>query len=162
VRAEDIDPAVYRYRVKEHELGVIRHLTDDPDAIDDALQEVIVEQPYARDAAVVFLLTADLDSYHQQNQGEAAFRQLLTMVSGHAHRILLTGTATGLDTFQSAAIDDSTADDFVGVNGYDEAVLYFIAVGQKAEEDESNEATESAEPAKPPRNHREGMEGDDD
>lgn len=133
-RAKDLNPAVYRYRVEDHELEVVEHLPDDPGAIDDGLQEVIVNQPYARDAAVVFLLTADLDAFRTRNRGEAAFRQLLTMVSGQAHRILLMGTAAGLNAFQSAAMEDSTGDEFVDVDGYDKAVLYFVAVGRKAEE----------------------------
>lgn len=142
VRADDLDPAVYRYRVADHELGVVERLPDDPAAIDDALQEIVVNQPYARDAGVVFLLAADLDAYRARNRGEAAFRQLLATVSGQAHRLLLSATAAGLNAFQSAAMEDSTADEFVGADGYDEAVLYFVAVGRKAENDGSAGETE--------------------
>lgn len=129
VRSESLARGVYRYDPAEHGLRLRRSLDGSPAAIDDRLQAVTVNQPWVRDAGVVLLVTADLAAVRRRYRDPAAFRYLCTLLSGHAHRLLVTATAYGFDVFQAAALEESRAEDLLGVDGFDEPVLYVVAVG---------------------------------
>ena len=131
IRAEDVDAGVYRYGPEAHGLARVDPLPDDAEAIDRTVQGCLVDQPYADGASVVCILTADLARYRARWTGEAAFRQLLVAVAAQCHRLLLSATALGLDVFQATAVDDEGTDSLLGVDGYDEAALYPVAVGRK-------------------------------
>lgn len=136
-RSPDINPGVYRYEMNSHSL---RHLDDmeynTGEEINDLLQNIVVNQPFIENAPVTLVLSVDLQKWRRIRPQSSGLRHLLTVVSTHAHRLLLTANAFGFDVFQCAALKDSLADEVVGADGFDEAVVYTLTIGRETEEEE--------------------------
>lgn len=134
-RSTDIDCGVYRYDIDGHALYErAKSEYSTATEVDELLKNIVVNQPFVEDSSVTLLLSVNLQKYRQARPQSGAFRHLLTVVSAHAHRILLTATAFGFDVFQCAALKDSMADEVIDADGFRETVLYTITIGRAAEE----------------------------
>ncbi len=134
-RSPDVDTGVYRYELDRHSLRPLD--TEYTEAeIDDLLQSIVVNQPFIKDAPLTLVISLDLQKYRRICSSSRGLRRLFTVVSTHAHRVLLTANAFGFDVFQCAALKDSLADEVVGADGFDEAVVYTLTIGRETEEDE--------------------------
>lgn len=134
VRSEDLDRGLYRYRIDDHATYPLEDWSDETaEAVDDRLQNIVVNQPFIEGGSVTLLFAADLEAVQRQYDDAAALRHLYATVSAHAQRILFTATAFGFDAFQSAALKDGVVDELVGVDGYRRAVLYFMTIGREDE-----------------------------
>lgn len=135
-RSPDVDAGVYRYELDRHSLWRLNDTEYTETEIDDLLQSIVVNQPFIKDAPVTLVLSLDLQKYRRTCPHSAGLRHLFTVVSTHAHRLLLAANAFGYDVFQCAALKDSLADEVVGADGFDEAVVYTLTIGRETEEDE--------------------------
>lgn len=134
-RSPDVNSGVYRYEIDSHSLQCLDDTECSTGAeIDELLQSIVVNQPFVKDASVTLLLSVDLQKHRRICPRSTGLRHLFTAVSIHAHRLLLTANTFGFDVFQCAALKDSLADEVVGVDGFDETVVFTLTIGRETEE----------------------------
>ncbi|USZ66718.1 nitroreductase family protein [Halorussus salilacus] len=134
-RSPDVESGVYRYELERHSLRNLDTEYTEKET-DDLLQSIVVNQPFIEDAPVTLVISTDIQKFRHIHPQSMGLRHLFTVVSTHAHRLLLTANAFGFDVFQCAALKDSLADGVVGADGFDEAVVYTLTIGRETEEDE--------------------------
>lgn len=133
-RSPNLEPGSYRYRLDDHALEPLdADVGATPEAVDEALRETVVGQPFVDGGAVTLLVTADLDAYRRLHDGPGALRHLFTAVSAHVHRLILAATAMGFDCFQSAAFDDGRAAAVADTDSLVEPVVYLLTVGTEVQ-----------------------------
>lgn len=128
-RNDDLEPGVYRYDIREHELVRTRTF-ESPEAADDRVVEVTVDQSYPAGAAVTVLFTTPFSREFERYRHSRALRNAYVQAAVQSHRVILTAIAMDLRAFLTPAIRDTVADDLVGVDGFEEAVTYTTPVGR--------------------------------
>lgn len=129
-RVDRLDPGVYRYLPDTHEFGVIRRISD-PESADSTVQSIANGQEFGMGAGATFLPSLRYPAYLRQSPDwERAWTgyQILSTV---AQRLLLAVTAEGLQTWLTVALEESEADDVVGVDWPRESVQTLISVGHE-------------------------------
>jgi len=121
---ESIKPGLYHYNMKNHELELIRE-----GLFRDEITKCCIGQSRPHGASCIFMISAVWDRFMYRYRHPRAYRTLLTNVAELGHKYLLLGTSLRLSTFMTPAFNDKYVDDFMGFNGYDEAVLYAIGLG---------------------------------
>lgn len=133
-RSPNLEAGSYRYLLDEHALQPLdADAGATPEAVDEALRETVVGQPFVEGGAVTLLVTADLDACRRLHDGPGVLRHLFTAVSAHVHRLILAATAMGFDCFQSAAFDDGRAAAVAGSDSLAEPVVYLLTVGTEVD-----------------------------
>jgi SagB-type dehydrogenase family enzyme len=89
-------------------------------------------QPYVKDAAALFLMTAAFPRSMWKYRSPRAYR-IVTLDAGHlCQTFCLTATFLGLAPFCTAALKDTLIEKDLGLDGITESVLYVAGVGLPA------------------------------
>ncbi|MDX6649708.1 MAG: hypothetical protein QOJ97_1659 [Solirubrobacteraceae bacterium] len=136
-RVDGLDPGIYHFEVPPNSLALLR--PGDPTA---ALHEVCCWQPYAREAAVVVLISGVLER-PRRKYGERGYRYTLLDCGHLAQNLCLSATALGLAITTTCGFFDDPANDLLGLDGLEEAVLYVAFVGPR-DDDRSSSARPTA------------------
>ncbi|WP_344108100.1 SagB/ThcOx family dehydrogenase [Nocardiopsis rhodophaea] len=129
--AEDVDPGIYHYSVRDHCLELIASGDYRPRLADLCGGQQGVEQ-----AGAVVVLTAVIERLTSKYRHPRAYRVML-MNAGHlAQTFVLTATALGLGPFQTAAFHDEGVESLLGIDGIAEPALYVLTVGVPATDDQ--------------------------
>jgi SagB-type dehydrogenase family enzyme len=126
-RVEGLNPGIYHYEVQSSSLALLD--SGDPTV---ALHEVCCWQPYAREAAVVFLISGVLER-PRRKYGERGYRYMLLDTGHMAQNLCLSATALGLAVTTTCGFFDDPANDLLGLDGLEEAVLYVAFVGRRSD-----------------------------
>lgn len=129
-RVPDLQRRAYRYDPETHSVVPTTERTfPDPDAVDEAVREAAIQQPYAESAAVAVFV-----GFRDRTSVEAYARSCIQF--GEAvQRLLLAAEALGYAGFVTAALDDTTASTLVGTDAYAAPPVYLVAIGTPVEEE---------------------------
>jgi SagB-type dehydrogenase family enzyme len=131
-RVIGVKPGIYHYSVKEHALEYLR-----PPLTAGQLVKLLANQPWVRDAAVVFFMTAVVERSMWKYKHEHAYRVLL-LDAGHLGQTFhLVCTKLGLAPFTSSAKQDDAIERVLGIDGISEISLYAAATGVPARDQRS-------------------------
>ena len=119
-----IEPGIYHYGVREHELELLR--TGD---FREAVAEAALDQGFLAEAAVVFAWTA-VFARSKWKYKERAYRYVYLDAGHIAQNLALAAVALGLGSCQIAALYDDEVNAVLGVDGKEESVVYMTAVGR--------------------------------
>lgn len=132
IDVDGIEPGLYHYNHDGHFLRRLRPFTDAESGV-ARLRECLYEEgiePDLDDACCLFALGADFWRA-KFKYGPRGYRYTL-QESGHvAQNVLLALTATGLAGRPLAAFRDGPTNDFLGLDGVNEAVVYLVAAGRQ-------------------------------
>jgi putative peptide maturation dehydrogenase len=119
---------LYHYNVEHHELELIELI--DAGETAEIAGVFTAGQSFARDAHVLFVLTARFQrNFWKYRKHEKAYRALL-LDAGHLSQTLyLVCTELGLGAFVTAAINDVNIEERLGLDGFDEGVLAILGCG---------------------------------
>ncbi|WP_435366136.1 SagB/ThcOx family dehydrogenase [Haloarchaeobius sp. DYHT-AS-18] len=130
----DIDAGTYYYSPREHALRVLER-----GGTGDRFTGCFMDEPFAGaivdDAPVTFVLTGCL-SRVASKYGMVGYRFALYEAGHLAQTLLLAATALGLGGVPLGSFLDDDLDQFLGVDGTNEATLYPIAVGHPQDENQ--------------------------
>lgn len=116
----------YRYESNWHSLELLR----DGD-FRASLSDWVPQQPYLRDAGVVFALVGFAGRVGERF-GERGYRYMLLEAGHIAQNICLLSCAAGFGVLPVGAFVDSAFDRLLGLDGVTQISLYFVAVGAAA------------------------------
>ena len=121
---DDLVPGIYHYDAAKHKLSLIKSGN-----FREELIKMVIGQGHPRKAACAFVLTATWGRYMYRYRHPRAYRNLFINLGEFAQKYLVIASALKLSTFLTPALNDKFADNLLGLNGYEEAPLYVIAVG---------------------------------
>ena len=119
-------PGIYHYEVNEHALALL-------DAGDPAerLYAACLQQPYARQAAVV-VLVAGVVERTKRKYGERGYRFVLLEIGHLAQNLHLASTALDLSFVAIGGYYDDLLNDMLRLHGIDETIMYVAFLGNAA------------------------------
>lgn len=122
---ESLDPGVYRYLPLEHAL-LFEHAVENSTA---RLDRATFGQRFIAAAPVAFIWTTI--PYRMEWRYDRAAHRVILMDAGHVcQNLYLACQAIGAGTCAVAAFDQDRMDEFVGVDGEEEFVIYLAPVGK--------------------------------
>ncbi|MQA07398.1 MAG: hypothetical protein GEU98_02385 [Pseudonocardiaceae bacterium] len=116
---------VYHYAPERHQLGLVRRATDL-----DRLDALLWRQSYVNHAPTMLVICADWPQFSWKYRFSRAYRFVYAECGAFMHTALLIGTALGLKTFQTPAIDDQRMCDTLNVADYEVGPIYMAAFGR--------------------------------
>lgn len=119
------DFGVYHYSPERHELGLVNSATGL-----DRLDALLWRQSYVNDAPAMLVICADWAQYHWKYRFSRAYRFAYAECGAFMHTALLAGTALGLKTFQTPAIDDRRMCQTLGVADHEVGPIYIATFGR--------------------------------
>ncbi|MCG8564446.1 MAG: SagB/ThcOx family dehydrogenase [Desulfobacterales bacterium] len=126
---EGLEPGVYRYLPLSHQL--VFEFTDE--MLSEKMTIAALGQPYAGKSAVTFIWSA-LPHRMEWRYGLAAHK-VIALDAGHVcQNLYLACQAIDAGTCAIAAYDQEELDEFLGLDGEDEFVLYLAPVGKVEEQ----------------------------
>lgn len=126
VRAvQGLEEGIYHYEVPVASLALLSR--GDPT---DRLYEVCCRQEYARQAAIVVLLSGVVERT-KRKYGDRGYRYVLLDIGHLGENLYLACTALGLAIVTTCGFYDDEAADLLGIDGCDEAVFYVAFIGRK-------------------------------
>lgn len=130
-RVETLSAGVYEYVPSEH--GVVPlDRSYDSEEIDRLLTRLIVGQPYAEQAGVSLVVTVDFPTICEDVYRARRLPAAYVLLSQMAQMALLTATAFGIDTFQTAAFEDSHVGSVLRTRPLEEGPGYVLTFGHGA------------------------------
>jgi SagB-type dehydrogenase family enzyme len=124
LRVEGLKPGIYHYVPDHHCLEFIPVPAAPARAV-----EYCAGQDWVAGAAALFIMTAALARTMWKYPFPRAYRLLLTEAGHLCQTFCLVATALGLGPFCTMALKDSLIERDLGLDGFDEAVLYVAGVG---------------------------------
>ena len=122
---ESLDTGLYYYVPEEHGL---RKLDEDDEDVTSAIDATLNDDGVAEQLSALVFLTGSFWR-SKMKYGPRGYRFAL-QESGHVcQNLLLVAEAMGLGVVPISSYRDAAVDDFLGVDGVDESVIYGIAVG---------------------------------
>jgi SagB-type dehydrogenase family enzyme len=121
---EGIEPGIYHYSVREHELDLLRR-----GDFREAVAEAALDQGFLAEAAVVFAWTA-VFARSKWKYNERAYRYVYLDAGHIAQNVALAAVALGLGSCQIAALYDDEVNAVLGVDGKEESIVYMTALGR--------------------------------
>lgn len=121
---EGLVSGMYHYDPRTHSVSLLKE-----GLFRDDVARMCIGQRRPGSGSCTFLISAVFERYMYRYRHPRAYRNLLINVSEFAHCYILLATALGLSTFMTPALQDEQADALLGVNGYQEAPLYVVAIG---------------------------------
>jgi SagB-type dehydrogenase family enzyme len=122
-----LEAGIYHYEVPENSLALLsRGNPADP------LHKVCCGQEYARQAAVVVLISAVIERT-KRKYGDRGYRYVLLDIGHLGQNLYLACTALGLAIVTTCGFFDDEAADLLGIDGCDEAVFYVAFIGSNAD-----------------------------
>jgi SagB-type dehydrogenase family enzyme len=126
---EGLPARAFHYDAASHELVDLRR-TVSPEAI----ERLLGNQDYYRDAAVVVVMTAVIARSTWKYPRSRAYRVVLADAGHLGQTFCLTATALGLAPFCTMAFRESETEALIGVDGVSECAMYIVGVGSRAPE----------------------------
>jgi SagB-type dehydrogenase family enzyme len=124
LRVEGLEPGLYHYGVKDHSLHGLRMGNLQTDVL-----ALCSNQPWIRDVAAVFFMTAVLERTMWKYRQSLAYR-VLCLDAGHLGQTFhLVCTRLSLAPFTTAATDDEGIERLLNLDGISEVPIYTAAVG---------------------------------
>ena len=121
---EGIEPGIYHYGVREHELELLQ-----PGDFRAEVAKAALDQGFLAEAAVVFAWTA-VFARSKWKYKERAYRYVYLDAGHIAQSVALAAVALGLGSCQIAALYDDEVNAILGVDGKEESVVYMTAIGR--------------------------------
>ena len=122
---EGLSPGIWRYRPTKHDLVLVRLGGD----FERTLSEAANEQDFVGSAPVVFLWSAI--PYRTEWRYCTAAHKIILQDSGHlGQNLYLAATAIDCGTCGIGAYDQKLMDEFLGLDGEEEFVVYCAPVGR--------------------------------
>jgi len=121
---EGVEPGIYHYDVRQHELDLLR-----PGDFRAAVAEAALDQDFLAEAAVVFAWTA-VFARSKWKYKERAYRYVYLDAGHIAQNVALAAVALGLGSCQIAALYDDEVNAVLGVDGKEESIVYMTALGR--------------------------------
>lgn len=121
---EGIEPGIYHYGVREHELELLQ-----PGDFRAGVAKAALNQGFLAEAAVVFAWTA-VFARSKWKYKERAYRYVYLDAGHIAQSVALAAVALGLGSCQIAALYDDEVNAILGVDGKEESVVYMTALGR--------------------------------
>lgn len=129
-KGEGMLPGLYHYLPQEHSMEFLRALPD----YHDTLTEVFVGQSWVGHAAATLFWACD--AYRAEWRYTDRAHRVMLMDVGHiAQNAALSAVAMGLGACCVAAYDQVLADEFLGIDGTDEFLVYALPFGYAAEKE---------------------------
>jgi SagB-type dehydrogenase family enzyme len=126
-RVKGVARGLYHYDVRTHGLTRLRTGVREKEVV-----QLFSGQAWVADAAVVIVMTAVLPRSMWKYDHSRAYRVLM-LDAGHLGQTLhLVATELGLGVFTTAALQDRELEQFLGIDGIEEIVVYGGAVGRAA------------------------------
>lgn len=119
------DFGVYHYNPEGHQLGFVRQACDL-----DRLDALLWRQSYVNHAPVMLVVCADWPQFSWKYRFSRAYRFVYAECGAFMHTALLVGTALGLKTFQTPAIDDRRMCQSLNVQDHEVGPIYMAAFGR--------------------------------
>lgn len=124
LEVEGLEKGVYHYRFHEHQLTLIRQ-----GDFEDKLVELLCGQYYLKGIAFGLFLSARFEKSWWKYPHSRGYRVVMLDIGHASQTILLTATTLGLNTWLSAAFNDTGVDKLLGIQKNSEASLFFIGIG---------------------------------
>jgi SagB-type dehydrogenase family enzyme len=121
---ESLKPGLYHYRIKDHDLELLREVY-----IGEELAHAALEQEMCAQAPVVFIWTA-MFARSCWKYGQRAYRYVYLDAGHIAAHLALGAESIGLGSCQIAATFDDEVNSLLGVDGKEESAIYLSVVGQ--------------------------------
>jgi SagB-type dehydrogenase family enzyme len=121
---EGIEPGIYHYSVRGHELELIRR-----GDLRFEVAEAALDQGFLAEAAVVFAWTA-VFARSRWKYRERAYRYVYLDAGHLAQNMALAAVGLGLGSCQVGALYDEEVNALLGVDGQEESIVYMTAVGR--------------------------------
>lgn len=121
---EGIEPGIYHYNIRAHELERLRQ-----GDLRFEVAEAALDQDFMAEAAVVFAWTA-VFARSKWKYRERAYRYIYLDAGHIAQNMALAAVGLGLASCQVAALYDEEVNDLLGVDGEEESIVYMTAVGR--------------------------------
>ncbi|EPX61707.1 nitroreductase [Cystobacter fuscus DSM 2262] len=117
-------PGLYHYSPRDRSLVLVKE-----GSVRQDVQKVCIGQALSAAGACSFLISAAWKRYMYRYRHPRAYRNLMVNVAELAQKYLVLATAMDLHTFLTPNLLNDEADRLVGVNGYDEGILYVVTAG---------------------------------
>ena len=125
MNVDSLDPGIYHYSVRSHELELIKSGEFRKDVSGAAL-----EQEMMGDADVTFILSAVFNRTRHK-YGERGFRYIYIEAGHISQNIYLQAVSLELGSVAVGAFHDDKTNELIGVDGETEAAIYMHAVGTR-------------------------------
>ena len=124
-RVDEIDAGLYHYNVRDHTLEQLKK----GEFLNDLIPLIQSDNnEWLAKAAIVFFITTTFRR-NQMKYGERGYRGVLLDAGHLSQNILLAATGLGLGSCIIMACMDDQVNNFLGVDGVEESVLYSISIG---------------------------------
>lgn len=120
---EDINPGIYHYGIKNHELEQLKQ-----GIFQEAITRAALDQDMASSANVVFAWTG-VFKRSKWKYSQRAYRYVYLDAGHIAQNLALAAVSLGLGTCQIGALYDEEINSLLDVDGEEESVLYLTVVG---------------------------------
>lgn len=125
-RVEGLEKGIYRYLPLEHSLILV----SSPDNLEEMTTMAARDQIMAGNAAVTFFWVAV--PYRMEWRYDYASYKVIALDAGHiCQNLYLAAEAIDAGVCAIAAYDQDLSDKLLGLDGYDELVIYMASVGKK-------------------------------
>jgi SagB-type dehydrogenase family enzyme len=125
-KVEGLDAGMYHYNVPHHRLELMKSGDHS-----HKLFEVCIEQPQAKEAGVVFLISAVLNRT-KHKYGERGYRYILLDIGHLGQNLYLACSALGLAVMTTCGFYDDEANKLLQLDGNQETVMYAGFIGNKS------------------------------
>lgn len=143
MNVEDVEPGIYHYSVKEHELEIVSRTNPR-----DRVSEMCGDQAWTADASVVLFYTAVIERPMWKYPTPRLYRFIMTDLGHLSQSFYLLATWQNLDAFFVGALREQTVEEELGVDWTHEIVLGASGLGLATPEGRERERVERAfEPA---------------
>lgn len=133
-RVEGLPSGIYEYVPDEH--GVVPlDRSYGPEEIDELIERLIVGQSHADRAGVSLFVTIDFPTLHERTAHSRGLPTAYLLLSQMAQMALLAATALGVDTFQTAAFEDSHVASVLRTTRLEEGPGYVLTFGHETAEE---------------------------
>jgi SagB-type dehydrogenase family enzyme len=122
------EAGIYHYEVPEASLALLNGGNHA-----DRLCEICCGQDYARQAAMVVLISAVVERT-KRKYGDRGYRYVLLDVGHLGQNLYLACTALDLAIMTTCGFFDDEAADLLGIDGCDEAVVYVAFIGPNGDQ----------------------------
>jgi SagB-type dehydrogenase family enzyme len=120
---EEVEPGVYHYDVKSHQLDLLKR-----GDFRMKVAHAALDQDMAYSANVVFVWTA-LFERSKWKYKQRAYRYVYLDAGHIAENLALAAVALGLGTCQIGALYDDEVNELIDIDGEEESILYMSTVG---------------------------------
>jgi SagB-type dehydrogenase family enzyme len=124
LNVEGLTPGLYHYLPDDHSLELLS-----ADFGREQVDRLAFGQRMTTTAGFVVFLTAVFERAMYKYRHPRTLRMVLLDAGHLAQTFVLTCTALGLGPFQTAAFRDSEVEHALGIDGFDEGVLYLLGAG---------------------------------